>query len=263
MEYRKVIWHTSTADNPLTASEQSLIEYYLNHGGKLFLTGEDIDEQLAGTDFYVNVLHCSSAGPGANFQLTGVPGNPFTQGTTLFLAGGTGAGNSQSPSAVAPTGGAVLAYTYNNGGQGAGISWNNGTTGLAYFAFNFEAASGLAATTPRRVVLNNILNWFGTLSPVVPEKDRVPGPLTYDLKQNWPNPFNPSTVLSYDIRAASFVFLRVYDTSGRWVTTLVNDRQSAGTHQVTFDGSGLASGIYLAKLEAGGMTITRKMVLMK
>jgi hypothetical protein len=79
----------------------------------------------------------------------------------------------------------------------------------------------------------------------------------------YPNPFNPSTVASFELRVPSHVSLKVYDTSGRLVTTLVDGWRAAGTHEVTFDGSKLASGIYLAKLEAGGFAAVQKLVLLK
>lgn len=78
-----------------------------------------------------------------------------------------------------------------------------------------------------------------------------------------PNPFNPSTTLSYELPTTSHVSLKVYDTTGRLVTTLVDGRQEAGSHQVTFDGSGLASGPYLAKLTAGDFAAVQKLVLLK
>jgi len=78
-----------------------------------------------------------------------------------------------------------------------------------------------------------------------------------------PNPFNPTTVASYELREASNVSLRVYDTAGRLVATLVDGWRQAGMHEVSFDGSELASGIYLAKLEAGEFTAVQKMALLK
>jgi hypothetical protein len=78
-----------------------------------------------------------------------------------------------------------------------------------------------------------------------------------------PNPFNPTTAISYELRAASYVSLKVYDTTGRLVATLVEGWQEAGTHEATFDGSKLASGVYLYTLTAGGNTVTGKMVLLK
>jgi hypothetical protein len=78
-----------------------------------------------------------------------------------------------------------------------------------------------------------------------------------------PNPFNPSTVISYELRAASFVSLKIYDTAGRIVATLVDGWRDAGEHQVTFDASNLPSGVYLYRLQAGDWNATGKMVLLK
>ncbi|RJP77404.1 MAG: T9SS C-terminal target domain-containing protein [Candidatus Zixiibacteriota bacterium] len=78
-----------------------------------------------------------------------------------------------------------------------------------------------------------------------------------------PNPFNPATAVGYRLPAAGLVSLRVYDTAGREVATLVNGWEEAGSHEVTFDGTGLAAGIYFAKLEAGEHRVVQKMVLMK
>ncbi|RJP76727.1 MAG: T9SS C-terminal target domain-containing protein [Candidatus Zixiibacteriota bacterium] len=95
----------------------------------------------------------------------------------------------------------------------------------------------------------------------------VPGsgaqPARFTLHPTHPNPFNPTTALSYELRAASYVRLRVYDTAGREVRALVDGWRDAGVHEVTFDGSGLASGVYLVRLEAGEFTQTEKIVLLK
>jgi len=78
-----------------------------------------------------------------------------------------------------------------------------------------------------------------------------------------PNPFNPTTVLSYQLPVASHVNLRIYDMAGRLVVDLVNGWRDAGSQQITFDGSGLPSGIYFAKLEAGDYSQVQKLVLLK
>jgi hypothetical protein len=78
-----------------------------------------------------------------------------------------------------------------------------------------------------------------------------------------PNPFNPTTTISFSLPEASVVNLVVYDTNGRQVAQLVNGLQPAGQHQVTFDGSSLPSGLYLYRLTAGQNTAAGKMVLLK
>jgi len=83
------------------------------------------------------------------------------------------------------------------------------------------------------------------------------------LEQNYPNPFNPTTAISFELRAASFVSLRVYDTAGRLVATLVNGWRSAGTHELTFDASNLPSGMYVYRIQADDWSDSGKMVLLK
>ncbi len=90
---------------------------------------------------------------------------------------------------------------------------------------------------------------------------RVPG--TLELSQNYPNPFNPTTTISYQLSAVGRVSLKVYDVLGREVATLVDARQAAGRRTVTFDARALPSGVYILRIEAGGMSQVRKMILMK
>ncbi len=78
-----------------------------------------------------------------------------------------------------------------------------------------------------------------------------------------PNPANPVTVLSFELRVASSVNLAVYDVSGRKVAELLSGRQEAGAHVVTWDASGLGSGVYLARLQVGQDTHAGKVVVVK
>ncbi len=93
--------------------------------------------------------------------------------------------------------------------------------------------------------------------------DTSPAPYPNKPLGNYPNPFNPNTVISYQLPVAGLTNLSVYDVRGRKVAELVESVQSAGTHEITFDGSGLPSGIYLYRLTAGSFTACGKMVLMK
>jgi hypothetical protein len=87
-------------------------------------------------------------------------------------------------------------------------------------------------------------------------------PSTFGITAS-PNPFNATTVASFKLQVASQVSLKIYDTAGRLVATLVQGWMNAGEHQATFDGSRLAAGVYLARLEAGEFTGTQKVVLLK
>ena len=88
-------------------------------------------------------------------------------------------------------------------------------------------------------------------------------PMAFGLEQNYPNPFNPSTTIRYALPHRSHVTLTVFSILGQQITTLVNGDIDAGYHTVQFDGSDLASGVYLYRMQAGSFVETRKLILMK
>ncbi len=88
-------------------------------------------------------------------------------------------------------------------------------------------------------------------------------PTDFSLYQNYPNPFNPTTTIKYSLPVSSKVVLKVYDISGREISTLVNEVKDAGTYEAQFNGSSLASGVYFYRLQAKNYTETKKFVLLK
>jgi hypothetical protein len=88
-------------------------------------------------------------------------------------------------------------------------------------------------------------------------------PVEYALEQNWPNPFNPATVVSYATPRAGHVTLRIYDMLGREVAILVDEVKAPGAYTVSWDASGRPSGVYIVRMAGGSFEATRKIVLMK
>jgi len=88
-------------------------------------------------------------------------------------------------------------------------------------------------------------------------------PTKFSLEQNYPNPFNPATMITYSLANESQVSLKIYDVMGREVAELVSGRQAAGSYNVEFNASSLASGTYIYKLTAGDFISVKKMVLLK
>jgi hypothetical protein len=88
-------------------------------------------------------------------------------------------------------------------------------------------------------------------------------PEQFTLEQNYPNPFNPTTTIQFSLPIKSTVSVKVFDILGREVRTLVNDVKSPGTYKVLFDGTGLASGTYFYRMEAGNYIDTKKLLLLK
>lgn len=85
----------------------------------------------------------------------------------------------------------------------------------------------------------------------------------FKLNQNYPNPFNPSTTISYNLVKSGFVSMKIYNVLGKEVKTLVNEFQQPGLKEVSFNASGLSSGVYFYRISAGGFTDLKKMMLIK
>jgi len=89
------------------------------------------------------------------------------------------------------------------------------------------------------------------------------GPKEFKLDQNFPNPFNPTTKIQYQIPQDAIVTLKVYDILGSEVATLVNEEQEAGYKEVQFNGVNFASGTYVYRLQAGDYVAIKKMLMLK
>jgi len=180
----------------------------------------------------------------------------------------------------------------------AGITWNNIlSTAQALFSINIRNAFGFAAgasgmiykttdwgaswtlmTSPvtnqtlnRVFVVSNTLAYaVGTGGTILKYEDIMTGikegsnhQKEYSLSQNYPNPFNPETKITYNIPKSGSVILTVYDATGRIAAVLVNQFMNAGNHEVSFNASGLSSGVYFYKLITNNYTETKRMVLTK
>ena len=93
--------------------------------------------------------------------------------------------------------------------------------------------------------------------------DEIQVPLTFSLEQNYPNPFNPNTIIKYSIPQSSQVILKIFNTLGEEIETLVNEEKPSGTYKITWNAINLPSGVYFYRLQAGGFVQTRKMILLK
>ncbi len=103
-------------------------------------------------------------------------------------------------------------------------------------------------------------NWDTVATGVSPGGEL---PDQFALDQNFPNPYNPTTTIKYHVPAFGRVLLKVYDLLGREVAILVNEKKAPGSHELKFDASGLASGVYFYRLTAGNFVQTRKMIVVK
>ena len=127
-----------------------------------------------------------------------------------------------------------------------------------YDSFTFEKEG-----TEGGGCLGTPADWLCTGEPFAGETIISNIPETYALYAPYPNPFNPTTALSYQLQAASYVELVVYDVQGREAAVLVDGFKTAGMYEAAFDASELASGVYFARLTAGSFQQTQKLLLIK
>ena len=170
-----------------------------------------------------------------------------------------------------------LLYTTNNGSSFSTVAMSLvDTIDAATHSGKYSAIIPQSTTTPkfyvRAVDATNISRTSPYNAPtdlydaVTGTTGVTPGnpiPHTFALKQNYPNPFNPATTINYQLPVNSMVTLKVFDLLGREVATLVNGRQTPNNYSVSFNGSGLSSGVYFYRLQTDNFTETKRMMLIK
>jgi len=124
---------------------------------------------------------------------------------------------------------------------------------------------GTAAILPDDYIIIDPKKWILMASPsiITSVEDGLTEGQGYRLEQNYPNPFSHTTTIRYSIPDSKFVNIKVFDVYGNEIAGLVNDEQTAGDHEVVFDGSMLPNGTYFYRIQAGDFIQTRRIVLIK
>lgn len=135
------------------------------------------------------------------------------------------------------------------------------STGLDLLSANFDLTAGAHDVTLTGTQAN--VDFVQLIQEVVTSVEGGELPVGFALEQNYPNPFNPMTHIRFSLGSTSDVKLIVFNVLGQKVATLVDTRMAAGTYTLLFDASRLASGLYVCRIEAGGYTAHRRMLLLK
>jgi hypothetical protein len=274
-----ILGDESTADETFSTAEQTKVKAFLQNGGKLFVSGCEIAWDLdykgaAGDkDFinnYLKMKYISDAPNGikqTTYSAEVLAGNPFSGVFTIAFDNGThGSIDVQWPDVVKANAGGIPFGKYTGLDTAVGASgvyydgvFPSGIIGgkLVALGFPFET---IYAQNIRNEFMGKILSFFNIVVSVRGEEIRL---ADFVLDQNYPNPFNPSTTINFQLPMNSYVTIKVFDTVGKEIATLVNGMQEAGRHSVVLDGSRLSSGTYFCRMTAGNFSSVRKMLLTK
>jgi hypothetical protein len=151
----------------------------------------------------------------------------------------------------------VGVYCSSNNGE----SWTDASSGMP---FPIVLTLSIAGTDLLAGTKNGGI-WKRPLSEMVTavEKTSPERPIQFSLFQNYPNPFNPSTTISFSLPSRAFVTLKIFDVMGRDVSTVVSEEMAAGNYTRSWNASGFSSGIYFYRLQAGTLTETKRLILMR
>ncbi len=149
------------------------------------------------------------------------------------------------------------------GGGSSATEYFKHNIGLIYYYSSFSTATfqSVSIYSLRGCIVNGVP--IGDTSTVLINSISNLIPENFLLSQNYPNPFNPITVIKFEIPSSSNVKLSVFNSLGKEIEILVNEKLQSGSYEITFDGSNYPSGIYFYKLEGDGFIETKRMVLVK
>ena len=167
-------------------------------------------------------------------------------------------------------------FGVNDGTPGRALIRKDGTHNFTQLESEVSQGKVLIPLGARISYLRGVVHFSGNEYKIVPRGNSDFGTITdvslthipdvpkeFGLRQNYPNPFNPSTTVEFSLPRSERVAVRIYNTLGQEVETLVDGVQEAGTYTVRFDASRLTSGVYFYRLQAGDFVQTKKMLLLK
>ncbi len=272
--YRALIWNTgSKRDQVLSAAEIELLTSYIDQGGKLLLTGQNVAAFLNGTEtgkaFLAEYLG-SSFYQDSFFGLIvkGITNLPMTDGVFIRFLDEQNHHTQESPDVLNVAGNAETVLQYMPTNYTAGVRLQRGSARIVYFAFGLEALSRRIKDSSKDLLQRTMLWLEGIDTQVGQRADGKKEPDRFCLLPNYPNPFNPGTEITFTIPTSTKVDLTVHNSAGQIVKRLLATNMASGTHSVVWDGrdqngKDSASGVYFIRLEAGRHYAIQKALKLK
>jgi len=265
-----IIYNTGGNNNQVIAdSVIAILQDYIDRGGKLLIAGQNLasylNQSATGRGFLSDYL-------GATFQeesftgmfIKGITDLDMTKSVFIRLLDDQNQKTQSSPDVIAPVGDAVPIMQYVPGSKIAGVRLEKGDARIVFLAFGLEAINrnGMDKST---LLLSNSIQWLTGQEVSVAQNQGAARPAEYRLDPCFPNPFNPSTRISFELPVRERTIVNIYNTRGQLIRTLTNRIFTQGKHRLLWDGKdnageAVASGLYFVRITAGDFVASRKAI---
>ena len=269
----QVVWFTGNSILPLSQGVIDLLSTYQDAGGRLLLSGQDLTDGDAAQAAFLSE-YCATVYEETYTNPTYVFGDPghdiMGPAEQYRIDNFFGALNQTSPDVVSRMSHGTSLFQYpRRDYRSAGITTIQNGYKTIFLAFGLEALAPLEddGWGIRADLMRRFLEWF-ELDYVGIDSENILKDMTPGISHFYPNPFNPTVNIGYVLPKRVELTLTVYDISGREVTRLAAGEQSAGTHEIQWNGvdvsgNSVSTGVYFCRLEAGEISQTIKMVYLK
>jgi len=240
-----VIWFTGTdEENTISENDQVLLSGYLDNGGRLFLSGQNISDELAGTSFlgnYLFVEHIEDTWIGQE-TMEGVENDPIGDGLSFQVNQGDGLANQYSMSVINPLGSGHKVFGYYPTAEGSAIRFDDNIYKTVFFGFGFEAIDGI---DKRHEIMYRILHDYFDITTRIPSTNYN----TNNTLQVFPNPFKSKITIEYLLNESSLINISILDITGKLIENPINKFQQQGENIVVYITDRLPKGIYFCVLK--------------
>ncbi len=269
---RRVVWFTGNAPDSLLLSteEQQALAAFLDSGGHLLLSGQNLAERDSGGVLLKDYLQVGYERNFAPPIARGVDGDPVGAGMVISTSGGPGNQSDKDVLSVGERPVPVIHYGPTGASGIAAVRVEQPDSGWKAVFLGFGLETVLNSEGIRDSLLQNIFRWFDQVTGIEDGRAPLAGvPEQFSLQQNFPNPFNPETTIRFALPQSSKVTLTIFNSRGQQVRRLTDRVYPAGTYEITWDGrdqanNRVSSGIYFYRLQTSeGFRAVRKMMRIK
>lgn len=264
-QFRNIIWFTGDAREGFLANiDRERIALFIADGGNIALTGQSIARQLDGTSFLEDNFGAQVVTDSVNqFLIDGVENDPVGRDMHFLILGSQGANNQRHPAVIEAVGDGIKCFFWprlpNSPAAGVRMEHSDSGAKTLFLSFGIEGIGGHGGTDTRSALLSSIMDWFEIEHSI--HDQNIP-PVEFSIGEPFPNPFNSTVILPYNLTTASDVVFSVFDISGR---TLLRGNQKAGSgrNQLSLNATTWGSGYYIVKLETNGVTASKRLLLIR